>query len=194
MALAALCGLMLAILALCFLIPAAAQRYAQDAVALDINSVGVDSFTDRGVKVAVQAKVDVHARRVKGWGVRTLGRIGTFVVGSVRVKDFDVRVHLPDYDNALVGTAQVPGMTIDIRNGHTTNLNFVADTQPGSVDTIRLLANDYLSGNLNSVKVLGEVDLRIKEWFMFVNPGRMTRELVLKGKVSSNSRAETWHN
>ncbi|KAI5854431.1 hypothetical protein BZA05DRAFT_443929 [Tricharina praecox] len=178
-ALAALCGLILAILSLGFFVPAAAERYAQDAVALDIDSVGVDSFTDKGVKVAVQAKVNVDARRVKGWGVRTLGRIGTFVVGHVSVKEFDVRVHLPDYDNALVGTARVPGMTIDIRNGHTTNLYFVTDTQPGSVDTIRLLANDYLSGNLNSVKVLGEVDLRIRKWFVSVNPGRMIRELIL---------------
>lgn len=157
-------------------------------MAFDINSIGVDSFTDKGVKLAVQAKINVDARRVKSWGVRTLGKIGTYVVGHVTVKEFDVRARLPDYDNAVVGTARVPGMTIDIRNGHTTSLNFVTDTQPGSVDTIRLLANDYLSGDLSSIKVMGEVDLRIRKWFLSVNPGRMTREIVLEGDFSPRAR------
>jgi hypothetical protein len=180
-ALAALCGAILAVLCVGFFVPAAAEQYAQEAVALDISSLSVESFTDHGVKVRVKANVDVDARRVKNWAVRNLGRASTAIFGSVRVHDFDLKAHLPDYDDALLGTAKVPGMAIDIQNGHTTILNFVADTRPGSVKTIRLLADDYLSGSLKAVKVLAKVDLKIKKGLFSLTPGTIMQEFVLQG-------------
>jgi hypothetical protein len=180
-ALAALCSAILAVLCVGFFVPAAAEQYAQEAVALDVSSLSVESFTEHGVKVRVKANVDVDARRVKNWAVRNLGKACTAIFGSVRVHEFDLKAHLPDYNGALLGTAKVPGMTIDIQNGHTTILNFVADTQPGPLETIRLLADDYLSGSLKAIKVLAKVDLKIKKGFLSLTPGTILQEFVLRG-------------
>lgn len=182
MALTALCGCVIAVLAIGFIVPAAAGKYVQQAAVLNVSSLSVDSFTSSGIRVRVRARASIDAGRVKSWGVRTLGRMGTAVVGSMRVKDFDLHVRLPAYGHALLGTAQVPGMTVSIRNGDVNLLDFVANTQPGSLVAIRSLANDYMRGSLEALKVVGEADLTVRKGLLSFNLGAIAHELVLKGE------------
>ena len=182
MALTALCGCILAVLAVGFIVPATAQKYAQQAAILDVSSLSADSFTASGVRVRVRARAEIDAGRVESWGVRTLGRMGTAVVGSLWVKGFDLHVRLPDYGHALLGTAQVPGMTVSIRNGDVNELDFVANTQLGSLAAVRALANDYMAGSLGALKVVGVVDLTVRKGFLSFSLGAIARELVLEGE------------
>jgi len=183
-ALSVLCGCIFTFLVVGFFFPSAAETYAQEAAILDISSLSVDSFTANGVRVRVQATAKIDAHRVRNWSVRILGRVGTAVVGSVRVDKFDLYVCLLDYGNALLGTAQVPGISIDIRNGHSNKLDFVANAKPGSLDTIRLLASDYMTGSLKAIRVVGEVEITVRKGLFHKNLGKITQGFTLTGEAT----------
>lgn len=179
-ALLILCGSIVALLSIVFFAPTAAEQYTQQATVLDISSLSIHSFTEKGLKVKARGTVNVDASRVKNAGVRLLGRIGARIVGKVYVQPFEMRARLPDYQNALLGIADMPAIIIDIRNGHSTVLDLVCKTEPGSLDAIRLLANDFVSGNLHRVKVLGEIDIRIKTGLITLGPQRIAQEFIFK--------------
>ena len=181
-ALALLVACVMSVLCVAFIVPAASQRYAETAVALDVSSLALDSFTSEGVRVHVKANVDIDADRVDNKAVRVLGRVGSYVLGSVNVREFELRVLLPEYGNALLGTAVVPAMSIDIRDGHTNSLDFLTDTKPGSLDVIELLAKDFISGSLKTVKVIGEVDIQLGKGILTLGPTRILREFILQGQ------------
>ncbi|KAI5812587.1 hypothetical protein BZA77DRAFT_138760 [Pyronema omphalodes] len=179
-ALTAFCGSIIGVLACGFIVPSYAVRYAQESAVLDLRSVAVDSFTDNGVKVRVKADVVVDAHRVKYWTVRTVGRMGAAIIGSVNVDNLNLNVRLPEYDNALLGTAQVPGMSINIRNGNTNHLDFIADTKPGDLETIRLLANDYINGAVKNLKVFGEAGMTIRKGLIHFGIDNIRQDFIFK--------------
>lgn len=181
-ALTLLCACVLSVIGVAFLAPAAAEHYAQEAVSVDLTSISLHSFTSKGIRVHVKANVGVDAKKVGNWAVRTLGRFGSSVVRSVNVHEFELRVHLPEYENMVLGTAQVPAMTVDVRNGHTTALEFLSDTKPGSFTVVKSLVKDYLSGTLKSLRVVGEVDLKFGKGFLTLGPDHMIREFILNNQ------------
>ena len=161
--------------------PAVVKKYLQQAAVLDPPSLSFNSFSISGVRVRIRARAELDAGRVESWGVRTLGRMGTTVVGSVWVEGFELHIRLPDHGHVLLGTVQVPGMMVSFRDGDVNELDFVANTQPGSLTTIYLLANDYMRGSLESLKVVGEVNLTVCKGPLSFNLGAIAHELVLKG-------------
>ncbi|RPA90079.1 hypothetical protein L873DRAFT_1831812 [Choiromyces venosus 120613-1] len=182
-ALILLCISVVSIFLVGFFAPAAAARYAKEAVVLDITSLSVDSFTDNGVKVRVQATVQMDASRVKNHAVRSLGRTGTWIANKISTDATKVDVYLPDYDGGLLGTASAPPMTISVRNGQSTKLDFVSDVKLGSRDTIRSLANDYLVGGLGKIRVLGVADLGLKSGLLHLGTQKISEEIAFEGSI-----------
>ncbi len=152
----------LLIIILGFFAPAVAREYALQAMVVEPTNVSVDSFTSNGVRARVQAIVGLDASRVRHRAVRDLGRAGTWIVGRIKSEESTVRVYVPEYGNVLLGLASVPAMTLDIRNGHHTQLDFLTDVQPGEVSGIRTIANDWLEGRLGQLRLTGKTELRIK--------------------------------
>src|SRR5205085_1651287 len=105
-----LCASVIAILSVGFFTPAAASQYAKEALVLDVTSLSVDSLTDHGVRVRIQATVKVDAERVTSSAVRSLGRTGTWMVRNVSTGVTKINVYLPDYAGGLLGTATAPPM------------------------------------------------------------------------------------
>jgi hypothetical protein len=180
-ALVLLCASVLVVLSVGFLAPAAAAKYAKEALVLDVTSLSVDSFTDRGVRVRIQATVKVEAGRVTNNPVRSLGRAGTWMVHEVSTDVTKVNVYLPDYGDGLLGTATAPSMVIGVRNGQITELNFVSDVELGSREVIRSIANDYLTGRLGRVRVVGVADLSLRSGPLSFGTQKISEEVAFEG-------------
>jgi hypothetical protein len=181
LALIILCTSILTILCIGFFVPAAASQYAKEAVILDISSLSIEGFTDRGVRARVQARVTVDAGRVRNNAVLALGRVGTWIVRRVSSEHSKVHVYLPDYGDGLLGTATTPAMELDIRNGQITLIDFVSEVETGSLDIVRSVVNDYLTGNIGLLRVRGEASLGLKAGLFNLGTQKISEELVFEG-------------
>lgn len=164
-----------------FFAPAVAREYASEAVVVEAKDLSVDSFTPNGLRARVQAIVGLDASRVRNSFVRNMGRFGTRIVGKVESQPTTVKVYVPEYGNVLVGEALVPRLVLDIRNGHWNHLDFLTDLQPGQLDGIRTIANDWLEGRLGELRVLGKVDLRVKMGGFSLGTRTVTESFAFEG-------------
>jgi hypothetical protein len=186
-ALVALCSAVIAVLAVGFIAPAAAERYAHSSVVLDLGDISVDSFTDKGVRVHLTSEVHIDASRVYNPFLRTLGRFGARLVRKVHVEPSRVHLYLPDYEGKLLGSAEIPALTVDVRNGHTTSLDIYSNAEPGSLDAIVLLTNKVLAGELDELRVLGKANVHVKTGIFGLGTRTVSSEVVLKGMLGGTS-------
>lgn len=172
---------MIAVLAIGFIAPAAAERYAHSSVVLDLENISVDSFTSKGVRVHLASEVHIDASRVYNPFLRSLGRFGARLVRKVHVDPSKVHLYLPDYGDKLLGSAEIPPLTIDVRNGHTTSLDIYSNAEPGSMDAIMLLAQEALAGELKELRVLGKANVHVKSGIFGLGTRTVSTEVVVKG-------------
>ena len=161
-----------------FAIPSIAQEYAQQALVFEPQRVSIDSFTSLGVRTRIEGVFLLDSSRVEKKSLRDLGKAATWIAREVKTGESHVKVYLPDYDNVLLGTAQVPPIKVNIRPNHRNNLDIVADLEPGDVDGIRRVAKDFLDGRLGgiSARAIAKVPLRSG----LINLGTQTVEQVLR--------------
>lgn len=172
-----------------FFIPAAVEEYAKQALVLEPTNLSIASFTDKGVTARVQANIRMDALRVGNKHIRNVGRFGTWIAKQVESDESKVEVYLPEYGNVLIGTALVPKVVVDIRNGHTTAIDFLTDLTPGDVEGIRRVANDWLEGRLDQIRVLGKADVGLKSGLIFLGSRTISESLVFEGQSLHRSFA-----
>lgn len=165
-----------------FLAPAVVENYAKEALVIEPTKLSIDSFTPTGVRARIQADLRMDASRVKSNDVRNIGRFGTWLARKVETKASKVEVYLPELGNILLGTALVPGIVVDIRNGHTTGIDFLADLEPGDIDGIRQVANAWLEGRLDKVRVLGKADVALKSGLISLGTQSVSETLEFEGQ------------
>lgn len=132
------------------------------AAVFEPTGLSIQAFTAHGVRARVQGQFTMDASRVKKKPVRDLGRFGTWIARQVETGHSSLHVSLPEYGNVLLGTADVPNVLVDIRNGHTTAVDFLSDLQPGDIDGIRRIAKDWLDGRLGQLRILGSANVPLK--------------------------------
>ncbi|KAL8823999.1 MAG: hypothetical protein Q9170_008275, partial [Blastenia crenularia] len=179
-ALTILTVVLLVILGLGFAAPEVAEQYAKEAMVFEPTNLSIDSFTSSGVRARIQGDFRMDASKVRKKAVRDLGRAGTWIAGAVESKPTKVEVYLPEYGNVLLGSADVPPITVNIRNGHTTHLDFISDLTAGDLDGIRRIANDWLDGRLGQLRVLGNADVSIKSGIFSFGTQTLAEEIVFK--------------
>lgn len=172
---------LVAILSLGFAAPEVAEQYAKEAMVFEPTDLSIDSFTPSGVRARVQGNFKLDASRVHKKPVRDLGRAGTWIARAVESRPTRVDVFLPEYGDVLLGSADVPGIVLDIRNGHTTHLDFISELTAGDVDGIRRIANDWLDGRLGQLRVRGNSDVSIKSGIFKLGTQAISQEIVFKG-------------
>ncbi|KAI9855177.1 MAG: hypothetical protein M1830_006481, partial [Pleopsidium flavum] len=185
-ALTVLSVVVVGILSLGFAAPAVIEKYAKEAMVFEPINLSIDSFTSTGVRARIQGNFMLDAGRVQKKAVRDLGRAGTWIAKAVESRESQVEVYLPEYGDVLLGTATAPSMVVDIRNGHTTHIDFVSDLEPGDVDGIRQIANDWLDGRLGQLRVKGKADVRLKSGIFNLGTQSISESLVFEGLLGQD--------
>lgn len=169
------------ILVLGFAAPKIVDEYAKEATVFNPVFLSIDSFTTSGVKARIQGDFTVDASKVHKKPVRDLGRFGTWIAQAVESKNSEVKVYLPEYGEVLLGTAYVPGIVVDIRDGHTTRVDFVCDLVAGDADGIRAILNDWIEGRLGQLRVQGVAKVGLRSGLFSLGNYQFTRSLVFQG-------------
>ena len=181
-ALTLLCLITIVILGLGFAAPAVVEEYAKEAMVFEPTDLSIDSLTSSGVKARIQGDFTLDASRVHKKPVRDLGRFGAWIARAVESKQSTVKVYLPEYGNVLLGTADVPGVVVDIRNGHITHVDFLSDLEAGDIDGIRRLAYDWIEGRLGQLRVQGVAQVRLKSGLFGLGTQIFSHSLVFQGQ------------
>ena len=172
------------ILCLGFAAPEIVEEYAREAMLFEPTDLSIDSFTSTGVRARIRGDFTLDGSRVQKKPVRDLGRAGTWIARAVESKSSKVKVFLPEYGDLLLGTADVPPIVIDIRDGHTTHLDFLSDLAAGDLDGIRRMANDWLEGRIGDLSVRGVADVPLKSGIFGLGTQSLAETINFKGKKS----------
>lgn len=151
------------------------------AATFEPTSLSIHSFTTHGVRARVQGDFTMDASKVNKKPTRDLGRFGTWIARKVETGESTVEVSLPEYANVILGTATVPSIKVDVRNTHTTHIDFLTDLQPGDVDGIRRIAKDWLDGTLSELRVNGKASVPIKSGLFSFGTQTISQSLLFAG-------------
>ncbi|KAF4333728.1 hypothetical protein FBEOM_12463 [Fusarium beomiforme] len=144
------------IIVLGFLVPPAVKEYAEKAAVLEPTNLSIENITSDGIRARIRANVYLDGSRVDNQNSRRIGKAITSIMRKLETKETTVNVYLPDYDNVIASAAVVPPLVVDVVNGHTNELDFVAEVKPGDAEHIRKIANEWLEGKLKQLKVVAD--------------------------------------
>jgi hypothetical protein len=182
LALFLLCAVVVVIM-LGFLATEGVEEYAMQAADFKPTKLALSSLTKSGVEVQVEGDFKMDASKVKKSSVRNLGRFGTWVAREVESGPTNVEVYLPEYGNVLLGTANVPGIKVNIRNGHTTHISLFVELEAGSLDGIRNVANDWIDGRLGQVRLKGKACVPLKSGFIHLGTQTVEQTMAFAGTL-----------
>lgn len=171
-----------ALILLGFLATEGVEEYAMQAADFKLTKLSLDSLTEHGVKVYVEGDFTMDASKVKKQSVRNLGRFGMWIAREVESGPTNVDVYLPEYGNTRVGTAKIPGIKVNVRSGHTTHISFYARVEPGSFDGIRNVANDWMKGNLDQIRLKGKADIPLRSGLLRLGSQTVEESFVFQGE------------
>jgi hypothetical protein len=163
-----------------FVVPAAVEEYAKQAAVLEPTNLSLESITTNGVRARIQATFRLDGSRVKDDRTRRIGRAATWVVRQLGTEQTNLTIYLPEYDYAVLGSAVLPPLTVSLVDGHNTAVDFVAELAPGDTEGIRTIANDWLDGKLDHVKVLGKADISVKSGIIPLGTHAVAESLVFE--------------
>jgi hypothetical protein len=176
-----LCLAVIVILCVGFAAPAAIEEYAKEAAVFKPTALSIDSFTASGVRARIRGDFMMDGSRVERKPVRDLGRAGTWIAGAVETGETNVTVFVPEYGNILLGSALIPPVVVSVRDGETTELDFLADLEPGDGDGLRQMAHDWLDGRLGSFSVHAMADVRLKSGIFPLGTQSISETLFFQG-------------
>ncbi|SPO05654.1 uncharacterized protein DNG_08341 [Cephalotrichum gorgonifer] len=145
-----------------FFVPVAVEEYAKQAAVLEPTNLSLESITATGVRARVQANFRLDGSRVKQDASRRIGRAATWIVGTLGTDETLVSVYLPEYDNILLGTAALPPFTVNVIDGQNTAVDVITELALGDADGIRTIANTWLEGKLDTVRLVGKADISLR--------------------------------
>jgi hypothetical protein len=180
LALAVLCVAVVFII-LGFLASEGIEEYAMQAADFRPTKLSLDELVDQGANVHVEGDFTMDASKVKKSSVRNIGRFGTWIAREAETGEFDAHVYLPEYGNVLVGTAKIPSIKVNIRNGHTTHVSFTTSVKPGTPDGIRNVAKDWIDGRLGQIRVKGKAEVPVKSGLINIGKQLIEQSMVFKG-------------
>ena len=160
--------------------PSVGKEYASQAIVFQPTDISIDSASSDGVRTRVRGDLVLDAYRVKKKSVRDIGRFVTWIAREVETGQSEVEVHLPEYENALVGTASLPSFKINIRNGHVNHVDFLADLTAGDIEGVRPVAIEWLEGRLNQLQIYGEATIHLKSGLLTLGTQILSDTLVFE--------------
>lgn len=180
LALLLLCLLAVLIMVFVFFAPSVLERYAREALVFKPQSLSIDSFTSTGVRARVQGNVMLDSSRVADANTRRFGKFGTWMARYAETGEAEVEVSLPEVGGSVVGSAWVPGVVVDVRDGRRTAVDVVAEVEAGDKEEIRRVVGDWVEGRLGRVRVRGEVEVPIKSGLISLGRQTVRQEMVVE--------------
>ena len=181
-----LCLIVIAILGFGFAAPAVVEEYAQQAPVFEPTNLSIDSFTSSGVTARIQGNFAMDASKVSKKSVRDLGKAATWVARKAESRHSKVEVVLPEYGNILLGSADVPPLVVDIRDGHVTHLDFLVELTAGDVEGIQRIGKDWLDGRLNRLRVQGKAEVPLKSGIFGLGTQTVSQDILFEGRSFSH--------
>lgn len=173
--------LVLGVLVFAFVAPVVVRRYAEQAAVFKPTNISVDSATTDRIRARVQGNFVVDATRIKSGPVRNVGRLATWIGREVETSQTEVEAYLPEYGNVLIGTASVPSVTVNVRNGHTNQVDVLADLATGNIPGIRAVAMDWLEGRLGRLRIKGKATLHLKSGIFGLGAQTIFKSVTFEG-------------
>lgn len=175
------------VIVLGFLLPPAVQTYIEKAVVLEPTALSLDSISLTGIKARVQGNFRMDATRVEDPTARRIGRIAMSIMRTVGAEQTHVKLFVPNYDNAMVGSATVPPLTLNLVDGQITLIDVVADLSLGDNASIKKIVNDWLTGKISELEVKTATALQLKSGFIPLGTHDVVESLVLEGQSLYNT-------
>lgn len=169
------------ILAFSFATPTVVKQYVNEATIFHPTNLSINSATADGIQTRVQGDLVLDAKRVQKNSVRNLGRFATWIAREVKTDQSEVQVYLPEYGDALVGTASLPSIKANIRNGHVNHVDFITDLAAGDVQGVRTAAIDWLEGRLSRLCIDGQATLKLKSGLVNFGTQVLSDTLIFEG-------------
>lgn len=183
--------LSIAIIVLAFFVPAAVEEYAKEAAVLEPTNLSLESFTKDGVRARIQANFRLDGSKVENDHVRRIGSVATWFARELGTDTTSVHVYLPEYDNILLGSAVIPPLAIKI-NGQNTAIDITAELVPGEAEGIRMIANEWLEGRLNRIRLQGKADIKLKTGIIPLGTHAVSESLTFEGQSLYRSFASLY--
>ena len=105
--------------------------------------------------------------------------------------DTEVEVVLPEYGDLALGSAHIPPIVVDVRNGRDNKIDFLSTVQPGSYDYLRRLASDWIDGRLGELRIQGKAEVPIKSGIFSLGKHIVSNTLIFKGMYRRRSSYDT---
>lgn len=190
-------GIVLAILVILvlvggFLVPGAVKQYAEGAAVIEPKALSVESITSDGVRARIQANFRLDGSRVDDENARRVGRFTTGIMRKLETGETKVDVSLPNYNNSLLGSAVIPPIVVDIRDGHSTDIDIVTDLIPGDAENLRKIANNWLEGKLDQLKVTGAAKVKVRSGIVPLGAHDVVESMVFEGQTLYRSFAAVY--
>lgn len=179
------------IIVVAFFVPAAVEEYAKEAAVLEPTNLSLESITTNGVRARIQANFRLDGSKVENEHVRRVGSVATWFARELGTDATSVHVYLPEYDNILLGSAVIPPLTIKI-NGQNTAIDITAELVPGEAESIRMMANEWLEGRLNRVRLQGKADVKLKSGIIPLGTHTVSESLTFEGQSLYRSFASLY--
>ncbi|KXL44619.1 MAG: hypothetical protein FE78DRAFT_424679 [Acidomyces sp. 'richmondensis'] len=178
-ALILLSTLVICIIIFYFLAPSLIESYAHQAAFFHPTTLSLLAYTPTGASLRLTGDFSLNASRVRRKPTRDLGRAFTALVQKVETGEANVEVVLPEYGNVVVGTAKVPGVKVDLRDGRRTHVDVEVDTQVGDMEGLKRIIGDWVDGRLGALRVRGTAKMSLRSGIFGLGRQTVEKEFVL---------------
>ncbi|OAA71185.1 hypothetical protein ISF_01736 [Cordyceps fumosorosea ARSEF 2679] len=170
------------VIVLGFLVPPAVQTYIEKAVVLEPTGLSLDSISFTGIRARVQGNFRMEPARVEDPTARRIGRIAMRVMRSVAAEQTHIKLYVPGYGDAMVGSAVVPPIDLNLIDGQNTFIDVVTDMKLGDNASIKKIVNDWLTGKISELEVKTATALQLKSGFIPLGTHDVVESMVLEAK------------
>ncbi|KAJ6785770.1 hypothetical protein PWT90_06615 [Aphanocladium album] len=175
-------SLVIVTIVLGYLVPPAVQTYIEKAVVLEPTGLSLDSISFTGIRARVQGNFRMDATRVEDDTARRIGRIAMSIMRTVGAEQTHIKLYVPGYGDAMVGSAIVPPLDLNLVDGHNTFIDVVADLKLGDNASIKKIVNDWLTGKISELEVKTATALQLKSGMIPLGTHDIVESMVLEAK------------
>lgn len=180
-------AVVITVIVLGFIVPPAVQKYIEKSVVLEPTSLALDSLSFTGIKARVQGNFRMDASRVEDATARRIGRIAMSIMRTVGAEQTHIKLYVPGYGDAMVGSAMVPPLNLNLVDGQNTFIDVVADMKLGDNASIRKIVNDWLTGKISELEVRSATALQLKSGIIPLGTHDIVETMVLEGQSLYNT-------